>query len=166
MTQMRLEAIVVFMSWVATQDFTKLLHKASLGLPQLCAMCLRINRVFYCTAADLLIRKGTSKLRHELLVGFDPVSMLVTQLQQRFQGAAQFFIDTLGGRVLALKWSEKAFTPVPFDATKAYMLEPVIEGQGATVGVQQCVLSISAVLSDVRALGAGLVADVTVHSQN
>lgn len=114
--------------------------------------------------AEMLIRKGTTKLRHELLIGFDPVSMLIEQLRQRFHGAAFFFVDMFGGDVLALKWSEKALMPVPFDAAKAYMLEPVADGQDATLDVQMCVLSVSAVLSDVKVLGAGIVREVILTS--
>ena len=112
----------------------------------------------------MLIRKGTSKLRRELLIGFDPVSMLIEEIQERFQGAAAFFVDLFGGDVLALKWNEKAFLPVPFDAARAYMLEPVQTGHDGILDVRQCSLSVSAVLSDIRVLGAGLVQEVLMAS--
>ena len=114
--------------------------------------------------AEMLIRKGTSKLRRELLVGFDPVSMLIAQIQQRFQGAASFFVDLYGGDVLALKWHERTFVPVPFDAAKAYMLEPHNHGTGNSSHVQHCIVSVSAVVSDIRLLGAGLVQEVLLAS--
>lgn len=124
--------------------------------------CLCINAVLL--DAEMLIRKGTSKLRRELLIGFDPVSMLLAQIQHRFQGAASFFVDLYGGDVLALKWHEKAFVPIPFDAAKAYMLEPHEDGTDNVSHVQHCIVSVSAVVSDIRLLGAGLVQEVLLAS--
>ena len=108
------------------------------------------------------MRKGPGKLRRELLVGFDPVQLIVQQLQQRFEGAANFFADVFGGSILALKWHEKAFLPVPFEAAKAHMLEPCSDG---SLEVSQCVVSTAAVLSDIKFLGAGLVQDLIVLAQ-
>lgn len=111
-------------------------------------------------------KKGPGKLRKELLVGFDPVSLLLRQIQQRFQGSVTFFVDTVGGNVIGVKWSNKALAELPFDVTRAHMLEPVThEEQAAVSHVQGCSLSVSAVLTDVKTLGAGLVCHVQLQSQ-
>lgn len=107
--------------------------------------------------AELLLRKGAGKLRRELLIGFDPVGLIIEQIQQRFEGPANFFVDMYGGSILALKWVEKADLPVPFEAAKAHMLKPCSDGP---VESSQCVVSTTAVLSDLKFLGAGLVQDL------
>ena len=114
--------------------------------------------------AGMLQKKGAAKLRRELLVGFDPVSMLVDKLRQRYHGTASFFVDVFGGHAIGVKWSSKAVAVTPFDAKKAHVLEP-INGLHPGHAVQTCALSISAVLSDIKAVGAGLVQHVSLLNQ-
>jgi len=103
-------------------------------------------------------KKGPGKLRKELLVGFDPVSLFLHQLQERFQGYASFCVDGIGGYVIGIKWSAKAQEVAPFDVKKAHMLERAeAEEHRPAPHVQGCTLSVSAVLTDIKALGAGLV---------
>ncbi len=110
---------------------------------------------------DLLQKKGPGKLRKELLIGFDPVSLFLHQLQGRFQGYATFFVDGIGGHVVGIKWSAKAQEAAPFDVKTAHMLEPADpEGHSPAPHVQACTLSVSALLTDIKALGAGLVRHV------
>ena len=110
---------------------------------------------------DLLQKKGPGKLRKELLIGFDPVSLFLHQLQERFQGYASFCVDGIGGHVIGIKWSAKAREAAPFNVKTAHMLEPAeAENHGSAPQVQACTLSVSAVLTDIKALGAGLVRHV------
>ena len=110
---------------------------------------------------DLLQKKGPGKLRKELLIGFDPVSFFLHQLQERFQGYASFCVDGIGGHVIGIKWSAKAREAAPFNVKTAHMLEPAeAESHGSAPQVQACTLSVSAVLTDIKALGAGLVRHV------
>ncbi len=104
-------------------------------------------------SADMLQKKEPGKLRKELLLGFDPVSILLHQIQQRFQGSANFFVDSIGGHAIGIKWSVKALEAAPFDVRRAHMLEP----EQLAPHVQDCSLDVSAVLSDIKALGAGLI---------
>ena len=104
-------------------------------------------------------KKGTAKLRRELLVGFDPVILLHGKLQERYHGAASFFVDVVGGHVIGIKWSSKVLEGIPFDTKKAHLLEPP-GSQGLADGVHICALSGSAVVADIKVLGAGLVKQV------
>lgn len=109
-------------------------------------------------------KKGAAKLRRELLLGFDPVKLLHDRLQQRYHGAASFFVDVVGGHVIGMKWSSKLSEGVPFDTKKAHLLEPP-GSQGVAGGVQICALSVSAMIADIKALGAGLVKHVELLKQ-
>ena len=104
-------------------------------------------------------KKGAAKLRQELLVGFDPVILLHSELQHRYHGSASFFVDVVGGHIIGVKWSSKLFEGTPFDARTAHMLEPP-GSQGGINGVQACAFSVSAVLADIKALGAGVIKHV------
>lgn len=113
--------------------------------------------MFAC-GADLLQKKGPGKLRKELLLGFDPVTLLLHQLSQRFHESATFFVDSIGGHVIGIKWSSGALAAAPFDVNRAHMLAPAdCDGQTSAMKVQDCSLSVSALLADVKAVGAGLI---------
>lgn len=114
--------------------------------------------------ADLVQKKGAAKLRRELLVGFDPVNLLHDSLQHRYHGAASFFVDVVGGHAIGIKWSSRLLEGIPFDTKKAHLLEP-LGSQGVAAGVQICALSESAVIADIKALGAGLVKHVELLRQ-
>lgn len=116
---------------------------------------------------------------------FDPVPLLVEELEQRFAPLAVFCADYVGGgAAVGVKWRAAAFAPGPLQPERAYMLRPLgpaaVEGEGraakrakrsgaaaeaagehpAVVG--QCVPDVQAVLADIMALGAGLVESVEV----
>lgn len=113
--------------------------------------------MFSC-GVDLLQKKGPGKLRKELILGFDPVSLLLHQLQDRFHESATFFVDSIGGHVIGIKWSARALEAAPFDVKKAHMLAPAdFEGQDSAMKVQDCSLAVSALLADVKAVGSGLI---------
>lgn len=97
-------------------------------------------------------------------MGFSPVSMFLDELQRRYDRRASFFVDVVGGHVIGFKWSSQAFEATPFDVKLAHMLEP-IDGQRPGHIVQDCAMSVSAVLADMAALGAGLVQHITVLRQ-
>ena len=109
-------------------------------------------------------KKGAAKLRQELLVGFDPVTLLHDRLQQRYHGAASFFVDVVGGHAIVIKWNSKLLEGIPFDTKKAHLLEP-LGSQGAANGVRICAFSESAIIADIKALGAGIVKHVELLKQ-
>ena len=47
----------------------------------------------------------------ELLVGFDPVPMLLRLLEARFGHLAAFCVDGLGGAAVGVRWKAAAFLP-------------------------------------------------------
>lgn len=129
-----------------------------------CLDATQLGTSMSCCCAELMQKKGAAKLRRELLVGFDPVILLHGELQQRYQGAASFFVDVVGGHTIGIKWSSKLLEGTPFDARKAHLLEPP-GSQGLVNGVQACAFSVSAVLADIQVLGAGLIKRVEFLKQ-
>lgn len=97
-------------------------------------------------------------------MGFDPVNLLHDSLQQRYHGVASFFVDVVGGCAIGIKWSSKLLEGIPFDTKKAHLLEPP-GSQGVADSVQMCAFSESAVIADIKALGAGLVKHVELLKQ-
>ena len=52
---------------------------------------------------------GREGVARELLVGFDPVSIFVSKLEQRFGHLGSFFMDSFGGEVIAIKWKSQVW---------------------------------------------------------
>lgn len=55
----------------------------------------------------MVARWGKARITRELLVGFDPVRLLLAKLEQRFGHLGRFFADYDGGCVVAVKWKPK-----------------------------------------------------------
>ena len=97
-------------------------------------------------------------------MGFSPVNIFLGELQQRYDRRASFFVDVAGGHAIGIKWSAGASKTTPFDGKQAHMLEPT-DNQRPGQMVQDCTMAISAVLADMKALGAGLVQHIVVLRQ-
>lgn len=74
--------------------------------------------------SDVVSSRSPAKLKRELLVGFDPVSIFVSLLERRFGHLATFFWDGYGGRVIAIKWHRSALQPALFNPTEAHCVKP------------------------------------------
>ncbi len=57
--------------------------------------------------------RGPGLLVPELLVGFDPLPLLLKALEERFGHLAIFGADGLGGGAVGIKWRPAAFLPAP-----------------------------------------------------
>jgi Nrap protein domain 6 len=126
---------------------------------------------------------SSGRLRRELLVGFDPVPLLVAELEARFDHLAVFFADYVGGDFVGVKWRPAALAPGPLrvahaDTVMPATAEPNGNGFLATPGVGKrragadaassdvfdVVPDLPAVLVQMKLLGVGLVDDVLVCS--
>ena len=81
--------------------WTQLYQHAS-ALPQ--PMTLLTHRP---THAGVLIRGGLQSARSQLLVGFDPVALYLTSLQQRFGHLGLFCAGVRGSCTIAIRWLPK-----------------------------------------------------------
>lgn len=123
-------------------------------------------------------------------MGFEPVPLLIEQLEQRFGELAVFCADYVGGAdVVAVKWRKPAFARAPLKPELAYALRPAVPsadahqaaaaaasggkrklskasaGAAAAAGGHPAVVGdtepdVAAILADVLAMGAGLVDSV------
>ena len=59
----------------------------------------------------MLAKRGAQSVARDLLVGFDPVAVLLRALEDRFGEAATFCADALGGSIVGVKWHPQATTP-------------------------------------------------------
>jgi len=127
----------------------------------------------------VLSGKGPDKLVPELLVGFDPVSELLSRLEEQYGHMATFCADLHGGALLGIKWNPLAFMPAAAKATTYHTSLPcVLTGTGGTpsaadksngaapgrrpgrAAAASCVPHVVSVLSEIRELGEGLVEGV------
>lgn len=101
---------------------------------------------------------GTSAkvLRKELLVGLDPLKNFVDVLTGSLGHVAVFCCDALGGDTIGIKWRPQAFLPAAFSADVAHVAMPLAASGQPSV----CVPDILAILSEVHALGEGLMQDI------
>lgn len=125
----------------------------------------------------MVATRGAAAVRRELLVGFDPVPLLASLLEQRLPGLAHVCADYTGGvPLLALKWRPAARRPGLVRPEAAPALRPVAsvseedsalaggrrgrsgaaEG-GCDSGPLLVELDVAAALADIGMLGAGLV---------
>ena len=58
-------------------------------------------------AAEVLAKRGAPSVVRDLLVGFDPVALLLRALEDRYGEAATFCADALGGCAVGVKWHPK-----------------------------------------------------------
>lgn len=108
---------------------------------------------------SVLATRGATAVRKELLVGFDPVPLYVSLLEERFGGVAVVCADYIGGSAVGLKMRGPAMQPGPLRPEGAHAAQPLRKGRdisgGLVVGPD-----LAAVAADALALGAGLVEKV------
>ncbi len=66
--------------------------------------------------AEILEKRGPEKVMKDLLVGFDPVSIFLDCLEERFGEIATFCVDHLGGSVIGIKWHSQVREPLMLHA--------------------------------------------------
>jgi U3 small nucleolar RNA-associated protein 22 len=100
------------------------------------------------------------ELRRELLVGFDPLQLLLARLEERFGHLATFCADTVGGAAVALRWAPQAFGPAPLRVATAHCtLQPALSGRGPVGSVLP---NVPQVLQEMQTLGLGLLEAVVL----
>lgn len=106
---------------------------------------------------SVLATRGATAVQKELLVGFDPVPLYVSLLEERFGGVAVVCADYVGGSAVGLKMRGPAMQPGPLRPEGAHASQPLkLNGvEGLVVGPD-----LAAVAADALALGAGLVEKV------
>ena len=120
--------------------------------------------MWVCVYAEMLRKRSTGKLRRELLIGFDPVRLLLQHIQQRCEGSATFLVDIFGGQVIGVKLNDNLMRAGSLDLNHASSLEPV--KQSSTGRALSCKLAVPVVMSDIKALGAGLVSHIALQASN
>ena len=105
------------------------------------------------------------KLRGDLLVGFDPVGMFLSKLQERFGHLLDFGVDMVGGSQIGLRWKTRKPLLSPLDPATAFAMMPAaaVIKSGSATGLQVS-LQMSAVLQDILDLCPGLVT-ATIDTQ-
>ncbi len=105
------------------------------------------------------------KLRGDLLVGFDPISIFLSKLQERFGHLLDFGVDMVGGNQIGLRWKIREPLLSPLDPATAFAMMPTAAAMesGSATGLQVS-LQMSAVLQDILEMCPGLVAG-TVDTQ-
>lgn len=95
-----------------------------------------------------------TKIRDEVpVVDFDPVKLYVDDLRTAYGHLCVFFYDKYGGTDIGGLWTPKAQTPVPFKVHN-------IAGRKLTEPAMVLTPNYSAILSDFKVLGQGLVKDI------
>ncbi|GFR51741.1 hypothetical protein Agub_g14187 [Astrephomene gubernaculifera] len=130
----------------------------------------RARAFLRCFPDKVVAAKGAARLQPELLVGFDPVSRLLSELAAGYGHLATFCVDALGGRLVGVRWAPDAFLPQPLRLNTAHTALPLVltaagEEEGAKGGAAAgglCVPNVFAVLREVKELGLGLVEDVVL----
>ena len=97
-----------------------------------------------------------AQLRSDILVGFDPLQQLHTDLTERLGHCAIFCMDALGGEVVGMKWRPQAWLPRPFQVATAHTSAACTSA--AKPGLHAT--DVAAVLSEIVEIGSGLVQDV------
>nr|CAB3264395.1 nucleolar protein 6-like [Phallusia mammillata] len=90
------------------------------------------------------------------VVGFDPVQIYLSDLENCFGDLALFFHDDNGGSVIGVLWRPNAFQPKQFKLSTASCVE-MLDGD-------KCAPSVHSVLEDFKIMGRGLVENIELHS--
>ncbi|KAG0236782.1 hypothetical protein BGW42_002650 [Actinomortierella wolfii] len=144
---------------------------------------------------ELLVTKGDkyknlgsfqkSAFGDEILVGFDPATLFLKELQNAFGDIALFFHDVYGGTQIGVLWNPIALTPKAWKVNQGYNNKPAdVDEHGHLVGMagtQQkqsngktkqkdqnkvmLVPNIEALLSEMARLGHGIVKGVHIHRE-
>jgi hypothetical protein len=122
---------------------------------------------------QVLLSKPADKLRHELLVGFDPVKHYLSLATARYGHLAAFCGDSGSGfAAIGIKWLPAAFMPAPLRPALAHgRLEVGVTAGAAGGGGKKgggggsrglLVPNLTQVLSELAELGLGLVDQVVL----
>lgn len=100
----------------------------------------------------------------ELIVGLDPIEKFITELEARFHTRAMFFYDNCGGDVIGMVWK-----PAGFEAKQLTVADSIanVETKKAVAkkkGKNYVVPNVEQILSEIRAIGEGIVEDIVVNS--
>lgn len=133
----------------------------------------RARAFLRCFPDKVVAAKGIAKLQPELLIGFDPVGRLVSELSIHFGHLATFCVDGLGGRLVGVRWRPDAFLLQPLRLNSAHTALPLLltgagvtgdrtedakkRGLGGAPGL--CVPNVFAVMRESKEMGLGLVQD-------
>ena len=71
---------------------------------------MQCNSYGFSWIAEVLAKRGAQSVVRDLLVGFDPVAVLLRMLEDRYGEAATFCADALGGAVVGVKWHPQVTT--------------------------------------------------------
>jgi Nrap protein domain 6 len=104
------------------------------------------------------------RLRHDVLVGIDPIANLMERLEQHLGHCCIFTADQWGGSVIGIKWKPKAFVPGPLRVPIAHTLAPVPEQDEKNEGELQYVVDKAVVLQEVIHCGEGIIDDTILVS--
>ncbi|CAN0277878.1 unnamed protein product, partial [Ectocarpus sp. 13 AM-2016] len=110
--------------------------------------------------------KGGDGTHGPLVVGFDPIRDLVSELRRRFGHLAVFFSPGSAGAsgIIGLVWRPTAFVPRPNNVNRSQHMM-VVGGEGARGGSEvatMSVLNVVEVLSEMKVLGGDMIEAVHV----
>lgn len=110
--------------------------------------------------------KGGDGTHGPLVVGFDPIGDLVSELRRRFGHLAVFFSPGSAGAsgIIGLVWRPTAFVPRPNNVNRSQHMM-VVGGEGARgggEGATMSVLNVLEVLSEMKVLGGDMIEAVHV----
>lgn len=97
------------------------------------------------------------KLRNDMLVGMDPLSIFLNQLEKRFGSALDFGADLISGTIIGLRWKVRKRQTAVVDAASAHTLMPSTNGNSETSKQLQGQVNVPAVLQDIQDACHGLV---------
>eukprot|EP00752_Nemacystus_decipiens_P010134 g9031.t1 len=116
--------------------------------------------------------KGLDTTHGSLVVGFDPIGDLVSELRRRFGHLAVFFSPGSAGAsgIVGLVWRPSAFVPRPYNVNRSRHMMVVGdlegkgegEGQGTGRGGALMVMNVLEVLAEMKALGGDMFEGVHV----
>jgi len=98
-------------------------------------------------------------------VGFDPVAMLLYDLRRVYTGTLQFFCDRFGGLTIGAVWDPSIAASRPFRVMAMYSSTPHSEvtPNDKIKSKDLVVLNKSAVLTEIKRLGEGLVKSIEIQ---
>lgn len=94
------------------------------------------------------------------VIGYNPVSLYLSELREAFGDIALFFCDPFGGTVVAVVWKPKAFTPAPFKTSQVSARSVQVTGDDA-----KTIPNVEAILEDFQVIGKGLVKSVEARTE-
>lgn len=106
--------------------------------------------------------KGSDTTHGSLVVGFDPIGDLVSELRRRFGHLAVFFSPGAAGAsgIIGLVWRPSAFVPRPYNVNRSRHMMVVGDGEGDGQvqgrGGALMTTNVLEVLAEMKALGGDM----------